>query len=49
MYRLPPHLTGKVQQAYAAMPTEDASTYEEVKAGVLRQYDVSIENYRQHF
>ena len=49
MYRLPPHLIGKAQQAYAAMPTEDASTYEEVKAAVLRRYNISIENYNQHF
>ena len=49
VYRLAPHLTGKAQQAYAAMSTEDASTYEEVKAAVLRQYDISTETYRQRF
>ena len=47
--RLAPHLTGKAQQAYAAMSTEDASTYEEVKAAVLRRYDISTETYRQRF
>ena len=36
VYRLALHLTGKAQQAYAAMSSEDASTYEEVKAAVLR-------------
>ena len=49
VYRLAPHLTGKAQQAYAAMPTEDASTYDEVKAAVLRRYDISTETYRQLF
>ena len=49
VYRLAPHLTGKAQQAYAAMSTEDASTYEEVKAAVLRRYDISTETYRQRF
>ena len=49
VYRLAPHLTGKAQQAYAAMSTEDASTYEEVKAVVLRRYDNSTETYRQRF
>ena len=39
VYGLAPHLTGKAQQAYAAMSTEDASTYEEVKAAVPRGYD----------
>ena len=41
VYRLAPCLTRKAQQAYAAMPTEDASTYDEVKAAVLRRYDIS--------
>ena len=49
VYRLAPHLTGKAQQAYAAMPTEDASTYDEVKAAVLRRYDISTETYHQRF
>ena len=49
VYRLAPHLTGKAQQAYAAMPTEDASTYDEVKAAVLRRYDISTETYCQRF
>ena len=49
VYRLAPHLTGKAQQAYAAMSTEDASTYEEVKTAVLRRYDISAETYRQRF
>lgn len=31
-YGCPPHLTGKAQQAFAAMPPEDAGTYEEVRA-----------------
>ena len=31
------------------MPTEDASTYDEVKAAVLRRHDISTETYHQHF
>ena len=42
--RLASHLMGKAEQAYATMPTKDASTYE-VKAAVLRQYDISTETY----
>ena len=45
--RLPPNLTGKAQQAYAAMPPEDAGTYKEVRAAALRRYDISTETYHQ--
>lgn len=31
-YGCAPHLTGNAQQAFAAMPPEDAGTYEEVRA-----------------
>ena len=49
VYRLAPHLTGKAQQAYAATSAKDASTYEEVKAAVLRWYGISTETYQQCF
>ena len=48
-YKLVPLLTGKAQQAYAAMKPEDAGKYPEVKATVLRQYDINEETYWQRF
>ena len=49
VYRLAPQLTGKAQQAYAAMPTEEAGRYDDVKAAVLRRYNINAETYRQRF
>ena len=46
---LAPQLTGKAQQAYAAMTTEEARQYDRVKAAILRRYDISEETYRQRF
>ena len=34
--KLAPQLTGKVQQAYAAMSTEDAGDYQALKEAILR-------------
>ena len=48
-YKLAPQLTGQAQQAYAAMPTEEAGNYALVKAAILRRYDISEETYRQSF
>ena len=48
-YKLAPQLTGQAQQAYAAMPTEEAGNYALVKAAILRRYDISEETYRQRF
>ena len=42
-------LTGKAQQAYAALSAEDATKYAEVKAAILRRYDINEETYRQRF
>ena len=47
--KLAPQLTGKAQQAYAAMKTEDAGRYEKLKEVILRRYDISEETYRQRF
>ena len=47
--KLAPQLTGKAQQAYAAMKVEDAGTYRLLKEAILRQYDISEETYRQRF
>ena len=48
-YKLAPNLTGKAQQAYAAMPTEEAGNYEALKVAILRRYDINQETYRQRF
>ena len=47
--KLAPQLTGKAQQAYAAMRAEDAGTYQLLKESILCRYDISDETYRQRF
>ena len=37
------------QLAYAALPSDTAGDYEEVKKAILRRYDISSETYRQRF
>ena len=49
IFKLAPQLTGKAQQAYAALTTEDALSYDAVKAAILRRYDITEETYRQRF
>ena len=46
---LAPQLAGRAQQAYAALPSDTAGDYEEVKKAILRRYDISSETYRQWF
>jgi len=46
-FRLVPQLSGRAQQAYAAMPREQAGEYDEVKAVILHRYDITQETYRQ--
>ena len=48
-YQLAPYLTGRAQQAYAALPPEDAKEYDTVKEAILRRYDINDETYRQRF
>ena len=48
-FKLAPQLTGKAQQAYASLKEEDARNYAEVKAAILRRYDINEETYRQRF
>ena len=48
-FKLDPQVTGKAQQAYAALNVEDATKYKEVKAAVLRCYNINKETYRQRF
>ena len=47
--KIAPQLTGKAQQAYAAMDVTAAAQYDEVKAAILRRYDISDETYQQRF
>ena len=46
-FKLAPYLSGKVQQAYASLPSEEAAEYERVKDTILRRYDITEETYRQ--
>ena len=48
-FQLAPYLTGKAQQAYAALPPDEAKTYSTVKEAILRWYDIHEETYRQRF
>ena len=41
-FLLAPQLTGKAQQAYAALKAEDATKYPEVKAAILRRYNMKL-------
>ena len=49
MFQLAPLLTGKAQQAYAALSVDDAHDYARFKESILRRYDISDETYRQRF
>ena len=48
-YKLAPQLSGKAQQAYAAMERHKADDYEEVKKAILQRYNITEETYRQRF
>ena len=48
-YMLAPQLTGKAQQAFAAMPSTSSGSYDQVKTAILRRFDISEETYRQRF
>jgi len=48
-FKLAPQLTGRAQQAYAALPASEAGDYEQLKKSILRRYDISEETYRQRF
>ena len=48
-FKLAPQLTGKAQQAYAALQPDEAKTYETVRAAILRRYNINEETYRQRF
>ena len=48
-YKLAPQLTGKAQQAYAALGADEAKTYGTVKTAILRRYNINDETYRRQF
>ena len=45
-FKLAPQLTGRAQQAYAALEPADAECYATVKAAILRRYNINEETYR---
>ena len=47
--KLAPQLTGRAQQAYAAMSTENVGDYSKVNEAILRRYDICEETYHQRF
>ena len=49
VFKVAPYLTGKAQQAYAAMAAEDAGEYECLKAAILKRYNINEETYRVRF
>ena len=46
---LAPQLTGKAQQAYAALSSEDSKNFTKVKEAIFKRYDINEETYRQRF
>ena len=48
-FKLAPHLTGKAQQAYAALSSEEAADYTKLKEAILHRYNVTVDSYRQQF
>ena len=48
-FKLAPQLTGRAQQAYAAMAATDAGDYSKMKEAILQRYDINEETYRQRF
>ena len=48
-YRLAPNLTGRAQQAFAALPQAEVGDYDKLKEAILVRYNVNQETYRQRF
>ena len=48
-YKLAPQLTGKAQQAYAALSIDEARDYDTLKTAILRRYNINGETYRRQF
>ena len=47
--QLAPQLTGKAQQAYAALDSTAAADYDLLKAAILHRYAINTETYRSRF
>jgi len=43
-FKLAPQLSGKAQKAYAAMESEQATDYAQVKEAILRRYDINCDH-----
>lgn len=41
--------TGKAQEAYSALSSEDCKDYSAVKSAILKAYELVPEAFRQHF
>ena len=48
-FMLAPQLTGRAQQAYAAVAADSARVYDNLKATILRRYNINADTYRQRF
>ena len=48
-FTLAPQLTGKAQQVYAALSSDEAQDYNKVKAAILCRYNINDETYRRRF
>ncbi|KAL5517695.1 hypothetical protein EMCRGX_G003294 [Ephydatia muelleri] len=48
-YHLAPQLTGRAQQAFAALPGDNAGVYEELQVAILLRYTINEESYRRRF
>ena len=49
VFKVAPQLTGKAQQAYAAMAAEDTGDYDQLKAAIFQRYNITEETYRVRF
>ena len=48
-FKLAPQLTGKAQQAYAALSADEATDYNALRTAILRRYNINEETYRRQF
>ena len=49
VFRVAPQLTGKAQQAYAAMAAENTGDYDQLKAAIFQRYSIMEETYHVRF
>ena len=45
--KLVPYLTGKAQQGYAALSSDDAFDYTKLKEAIIHRYYITVESYHQ--